>query len=124
MVDTPAAAPPRGLGVRGRELWTSTVLRYQPQEHELQLLLEVARTVDLLDLLQVAIDRDGPLSPWGDGLRAHPAAVEARQHRIALARLVAALGFTDDEDVKVEAPVEPRRVARAGGTPSSRRVQL
>jgi hypothetical protein len=69
-------------------------------------LKEASRTVDLLDDLQAAIDRDGPVLPWGDGgVRAHPAAVEARQHRIVLTRMLASLGIpADPEDEDRAAP--------------------
>jgi len=43
--------------------------------------------VDLCDQLQAVLDSDGPLL---DG-KAHPAAVELRQQRIVLARLIVAL---------------------------------
>jgi hypothetical protein len=33
-------------------------------------LKEACRTIDLLDSLQAAIDRDGPLQRWGEGSRA------------------------------------------------------
>jgi hypothetical protein len=50
------------------------------------LLVEAVRTVDLLDRLDTEVRRDGPTIDSPQGLRAHPAAVEARQQRIALAR--------------------------------------
>jgi hypothetical protein len=34
------------------------------------ILNEACRTIDLLDSLQAAIDRDGPLQRWGEGARA------------------------------------------------------
>ncbi len=84
---------PRDLKTSGARLWRSVVDRYELEEHESALLHQAARTVDLLDALQAALDADGPLV---DG-RAHPAAVESRQQRIALARLLAALRLPDED---------------------------
>lgn len=87
--ETPRA--PVGVRAPGRRLWVSVVDVYVLEEFELALLREAVRTVDLLDRLDARVRDEGPLvsSPQGD--RAHPAAVEARQQRIALARLLAAL---------------------------------
>ena len=81
----------------GRRLWSATLESFELAEHEQVILHEACRTVDLLNALQALIDKGGPLLPWGDGSRAHPAAVEARQHRIALARLIASLGIPVDD---------------------------
>lgn len=96
--------PPEGLQDGGLSVWTATVTAFDLAAHELILLREACRTVDLLDGLQVLIARDGPVLPWGVGTRANPAAVEARQHRIALARLIASLGIPGD-DVQDRVPV-------------------
>ena len=86
-----APKPPRGTRDPGKRLWGSVVADYDLGEHELALLLEAVRTVDLLKDLDAAVKRDGVLVDSPQGMRAHPAAVEARQQRIALARLLAAL---------------------------------
>ncbi len=88
---------PTGLSAAGKRLWTSVTGHYELDEHEARLLLEACRTVDLLDLLEAAVRRDGPLVSSPQGERAHPAAVEARQQRITLARLLAALRLPDEE---------------------------
>jgi hypothetical protein len=62
------------------------------------ILTGACRTIDLLDNLQMIIDRDRPLQRWGEDSRSHPAMPESRQHRIALARLLAALGIPADDD--------------------------
>lgn len=84
-------APPEGTRDGGRRLWSSVLAEFELDEHELALLREAVRTVDLLDDLAAAVGRDGPLVESPQGVKAHPAAVEARQQRIALARLLAAL---------------------------------
>jgi hypothetical protein len=75
--------PPRGLKTPGRRLWRDVQERYQLEVHEELLLTEMCRTADQLDKLARLIAADGPDAAW--------ATVEARQQRIALARLQAAL---------------------------------
>src|SRR4051812_12197140 len=89
---------PAGLRAPGRRLWRSVVDDYELDEHERATLLEACRTVDALDLLYPAVRADGPLVPSPQGDRAHPALVEARQQRITLARLLAALRLPAGED--------------------------
>jgi hypothetical protein len=89
--------PPKGLQTRGQALWRSTFGEFELAEHEQTLLLEACRTVDLLDLLQAQIDEDGVVLAWGDGWRNHSALAEARQQRLVLARLLAALRVPADE---------------------------
>ena len=104
-VETPR--PPVGVRAAGRRLWLSVTDVYVLEEHELAVLREAVRTVDYLDALDRRVRVDGPIvsSPQGD--RAHPAAVEARQQRIALARLLAALRLPAGE-------VEQRPQRRVG----------
>jgi hypothetical protein len=108
--------PPKGLQTGGKALWTATLGRYELAEHETTLLVEACRTVDLLDALQTLIDQDGPVLPWGDGTRAHPAVVEARAHRIVLARLVASLGIPAEDEGRVAPRGQARGVYRMGIT--------
>jgi hypothetical protein len=93
----PERAPKTGLSAAGKRLWLAVTKDYVLDEHERRLLLEACRTVDLLDRLEAAVRRDGPLVSSPQGERAHPAAVEARQQRITLARLLAALRLPDEE---------------------------
>jgi hypothetical protein len=79
--------------VGGRRLWRAIVAGFDLDEHETELLRQACRTVDLLDAFQAVLDRDGPMADSSQGIRAHPAATEARQQRIVLARLLAALGM-------------------------------
>jgi hypothetical protein len=81
-------------------------------EHEARLLLEAARTVDLLDELDAAIRRDGAIVESPQGRKAHPGAVEARQQRIALARILAALRLPSGD----EAEQRPQRRGGVRGT--------
>lgn len=84
-------APPRGTKVPGRRLWAAMLADYDFDEHELVLLREATRTVDLLDALAAIVEREGLMVAGPSGDRVHPALVEARQLKIALARLLAAL---------------------------------
>ena len=109
--------PPAGARAAGRRLWSSVVEHYELEEHETALLVEAVRTVDLLDVLDAAVRRDGPLIDTPQGLRAHPAAVEARQQRIALARLLAALRMpagAEEEHPKGDLARPQRRGAPRG----------
>lgn len=90
--------PPDVLRDSGARLWRSITDDYELTEHELALLLQACRTADLLDDLHAAVERDGPVIDSPQGTKAHPAAVEARQQRIALARLLSALRIPGDED--------------------------
>lgn len=89
---------PTGAGGPARRLWSSIVDAFELDEHELVLLVEAARTVDVLAELDAAVRRDGALIDTPHGRRAHPAAVEARQQRIALARILAALRLPSGEE--------------------------
>lgn len=106
--------PPTGTKASGKRLWESVVGEFELEEHELALLREAVRTVDLLDALDVAVRRDGVLGPDG---RAHPAAVEARQQKIALARVLAALRLPsgDESAARPQRRVGARGVYAVGG---------
>lgn len=93
MTHTPDTETPSGLKWSGRRLWEATVADFELAEHEVGLLLQACRTADALDQLQARLDSDGPMIDSPQGLKAHPALPELRQQRIALARLLAALGL-------------------------------
>ena len=67
------------------------------EQQEVALLLEAARTVDLCDELEAALRKGGPLVESPQGQKANPAAVEVRQQRLTLARLLASLRILLDE---------------------------
>lgn len=90
---------PATLGEAGGRIWRSVADEYDLDEHEKALLLEVARTADVLEQLDAVVRADGPIVRDSKGrARTHPAAVEARQTRILLARLVAALRLPSGDD--------------------------
>lgn len=110
--DTEIPAAPEDTGPAGARLWNSVVEAFELDEHELALLIEAVRTVDLLDELDDVVKREGAIVESPQGRKANPAAVEARQQRIALARILAALrlpsGDSEDES-------RPQRRAGARG---------
>jgi hypothetical protein len=83
--------PPAGLRKTGRELWRAVLTDYELTEPERVLLLQAARTADLLDDLEARLQAEGLMAESSQGVRVHPCVVELRQQRIALARLWAAL---------------------------------
>ncbi len=89
---------PVGTGLAGRRLWRAVVEQFVLEEHELLLLREAARTADLLDELEKRIKAEGAVIESPQGEKAHPAAVEAWQQRIALARLLGALRLPAGEE--------------------------
>jgi hypothetical protein len=108
-----AAVPsaPKGAGPSGLALWRDVLGKYELEEHELALLREAVRTVDDLDALAAVTARDGVTL----GARVHPALVEARQLRIALARLVGSLRLpAGDEDDQAAGRRPQRRVGARG----------
>lgn len=100
---------PTGTRGPGRRLWQSVMKDYELDDHERVLLVEAVRTVDLLDHLDAEVRRDGPMVHSPQGRKAHPAAVEARQQRIALARLLAALRLPAGEDGDQQTSARPSR---------------
>ena len=99
---------PAALGPAGRRLWAEVTRDFDFDGTDRALLVEVCATVDLIEALKAILKRDGLMSESSQGLRAHPAAVELRQQRLALARLSRALNPPAD------GPVAPRRRSSSG----------
>lgn len=96
---------PSGLKAGGRKLWRSVTDEFELGEHELTILLEAARTVDALEALEKIVRDEGVTNVSPQGVRAHPALVEARQQRVTLAKLVASLRIPlDDEQEATRTP--------------------
>lgn len=104
------------MGAAGRRLWSSVVDVFDLDEHERVLLVEAVRTVDLLAELDAAVRADGALVDSPQGVKANPAAVEARQQRIALARLLAALRLPAGGEGDQQASARPSRRVGVRGT--------
>ena len=110
--DLPPEPPPE-TGPAGRRLWAEVTERFDLNESELALLLEAARTLDVLEQLAAVVDRDGVMVTNARGeAQTHPAVVEGRQQRLALARIIATLRLPEDAE---EAAGRPQRRGAARG---------
>ncbi len=101
--------PPAGAGKAGTALRRAVLAEYELEEHELLLLREAVRTVDVLDDLTAQVTADGTVVESPQGTKAHPALVESRQQRIALARLLAALRLPAGEESEAGGDRRPQR---------------
>jgi len=94
---------------------------WELEQHELALLREATRTVDVLDKLHAIVEAEGPVVDGGKaGPKVHPALTDARQLRVTMARVLAALRLPDgDEGDSPRAAVSgaPPRVASIGSVP-------
>lgn len=90
--------PPAGLRASGRELWRAVLKDFELTQHETVMLREACRTADALDDLHALVETEGTMSTSTQGARVHPALIELRQQRIALARLFAALHIPVGEE--------------------------
>jgi hypothetical protein len=106
--------PPAGAQRAGKALWNAVLDEYELEEHELLLLREMVRTVDVLDDLEAWVAQDGVMLGSSQGERAHPALVEARQQRITLARLQAALRLPAGEEESGDQRRPQRRMGVRG----------
>jgi hypothetical protein len=93
-----AQRAPEGLKIGGKRLWNRVAGPFELEQHELSLLLQACRTVDLLDRLQKVLDEGDVVISSSQGLKANPAAVEFRQQALALARLMGALAVPSEEE--------------------------
>jgi hypothetical protein len=109
-------SPPKGTGPSGRALWRDVLSKYELEQHETALLIEACRTVDQLDALHEIATREGLIVQGPHGSKPNPALVEARQLRIALARLTASLRLpAGDADTDPAAGRRPQRRVGARG---------
>ncbi|GJF09655.1 hypothetical protein NGTWS1702_04240 [Mycolicibacterium cyprinidarum] len=105
--DAALPVPPKGTRQNGASLWYSMLARYTFEQYELTMLREAVRSVDELDRLADVIARSRAVTPSGGF---HPAMIEARQLRITLTTLLAALrlpGDNGDTPVSVSLPQQP-----------------
>jgi len=104
---------PSGLKAGGKKLWKAVTEDFELGEHELSVLLEACRTVDALDALEKIVRSEGVTHSSPQGVRAHPALVEARQQRVTLAKLVASLRIPLDDDQEAGRHGQQRSGVRA-----------
>lgn len=108
MAESLPSSPPAGLGRRGSEFWRTVAEGFELAVDEHELLLEVARQLDLVEALQEQIDLDGVVSRGSTGqLVAHPAISQIHTGRQLLGRLLAQLSLPDEDDQpKVLSPAQ------------------
>lgn len=88
---------PRGLGAAGRRLWDAG-MELEWAAHEIAMLEEACRCRDVIVALDKDIAERGHVLESPQGVRLNPAVAEARQQRLALARLLATLGIPPLEE--------------------------
>jgi phage terminase small subunit len=96
--------PPKGLGKPGVELWRRIAADvadgFELDERERQALAHACRLEDELAGLEAAVAAEGATVTGSKGQpRVHPALSEARQHRLAQARLLASLQLDRPEEL-------------------------
>jgi hypothetical protein len=105
---------PSRLGPRGQSFLDAITGGFALSGAELELLAEVCRMLDEIDGLNAAVVRDGITVEGSTGqVRVHPALGEARQHRLALGRLLAQLCLPDEDGAALASPVSARARAAA-----------
>ncbi len=86
--------PPGGLSAPGLALWRTVTAEYALDEREAHVLALACAQADVLAALEAAIVADGVTVPGSTGQpRLHPAVAEARQARVAVARLLGQLAL-------------------------------
>ena len=101
---------PVGLGARGRAFWRHVTADYDLERGEAELLVEIVRTMDVIEALAAAVESDGLMVEGSRGQRRmHPALAELRGQRAALARLLGLLGLPDESGAaSIESPARTR----------------
>lgn len=106
---------PSNLNASGRSLYKTILAEYELDDRETRILVLACRQADALDALEAAVKDDGITVLGAAGqTRLHPAVVEARQGRIALARLLGQLSLPPADDIPATARgQQARKAARA-----------
>lgn len=89
------------LGTRGRRLWDAILggdEGLDGDQHDMELIAETCRILDVIDGLSQAVKRDGVTVDGSRGQTVvHPAVAELRQQQIAFSRLIAQLNLDEEE---------------------------
>ena len=90
------------MAARGRTFWSSITTMYDLSAAELEILLEVCRTMGRLDKLDAFITEAGVTAEGSQGQTVvNGALTEARGQQLVLHRLIAALALPDEEGTSV-----------------------
>lgn len=85
---------PKGLQAPGKALWKAITTDWDLDDREVEILNLACRQADALDELEARVRCDGITVPGAAGqTRIHPAVIEARQARVAMARLLGQLSL-------------------------------
>lgn len=105
---------PNHLRARGRNFWDRTLADFDLDHGEMELLAEACRTLDGLDALAAAVERDGVTVKGSMGqTQVHPAITEARGQRAILQRLLKSLDLPNDEAGAATAPAVSMKASKA-----------
>lgn len=96
--------PPKGLSPASRRFWRSVVNQWEMQSHNLMLMEQACRTLDVIADAEAAIARDGEYVEGRFGPKAHPASVVRDRNRVLIARLVRELGLALEEPPTARPP--------------------
>lgn len=103
---------PSVLGSSGRALWRSVVDTFELDQHELVALASACRQADVVAELEAVVAADGLMVVGSTGQsRLHPALVEARQGRIAVATLLGRIDLQDSDGRSQMTPSQRGRKA-------------
>ncbi|MBC2639662.1 MULTISPECIES: terminase [unclassified Rhodococcus (in: high G+C Gram-positive bacteria)] len=110
---------PETFGEGGKAMWREVTSTYALSSTELALLKQLCRTIDRLDVLELAAKGVAPVFEARQGTVMHPVFVEIRQQSTVMARLIASLRLPDAPTIAApkvdDAPKRPQR--RSGSRP-------
>ena len=123
MTDKKIPKAPAKLGARGGRYWRAVHDRYELGLDETELLVELCRTLDLCEALEIEA-RERPMIDGRYGQsQVNPAIKELRQHRLAAGRLAAQIGLPTPEGEKVPSPATLRGRSAAQSRWAAREVE-
>lgn len=109
-----AGMMPDGLEDGGLRLWCAITDVYELRPDELALLAEACRTQDLIDQLAEALAESGPIVEGSKGQsRVSTVAVELRQQRVTLGRLLGQIGIPEESGSVPQQSARSRHAQRA-----------
>lgn len=93
--------PPTGLGTRGRKLWRQITGDYELSDTELTILYEAGKTLDAIDLLDLAISESGATVVGSQGQQVvNGALTEIRGQRALFHKLIASIDLPEEDSVR------------------------
>jgi hypothetical protein len=108
---------PEPFGDGGKAMWREITSTYALSSTELALLKQLCRTIDRLDVLELAAKDVPPVIEARQGTVTHPVLVEIRQQSTVMARLVASLRLPDTPTVAApQADDGPNRPQKRSGS--------